>query len=136
MAWQRKSYACYYCADQRETWLVALAGNRQTNQVYSFSPFDTAMFLSAAPDQAALVTYGNLPLAFEETRGQAPLGVSYLSRTRTGMVFLRLGSVTLVLLGHKRQTFWCRIVLWDHCAPQKVRAIGNRVTVTFCNVQS
>jgi hypothetical protein len=33
----------------------------------------TAMFLSAAPDQGALVTYGNLPLAFEENRGQAPL---------------------------------------------------------------
>jgi hypothetical protein len=25
---------------------------------------------------------------------------------------------------------------FEACAPQKVRAIGNRVTVTFCNVQS
>ena len=34
-------------------------------------------------------------LAFEENRGQAPAGVSYLSRTGNGVVLLRPASVAL-----------------------------------------
>jgi len=61
-----------------------------------------AMLLHAAPDQELLPSYGKLPLAFEENRGQAPAGVSYLSRTRSGVVFLRPGSVALESDGGKR----------------------------------
>jgi hypothetical protein len=59
------------------------------------------MLLHAAPDQELLPSYGKLPLAFEENRGQAPAGVSYLSRTRSGVVFLRPGSVALESDGGK-----------------------------------
>ena len=55
----------------------------------------TAMFLHAATDQKLLPSYGKLPLAFEENRGQAPADVNYLSRTRSGVVLLRPGSVAL-----------------------------------------
>jgi hypothetical protein len=57
--------------------------------------FTTAMFLHAAPDQELRASYGKLPLAFEENHGQAPAGVSFLSRTRSGIVLLRPGSVAL-----------------------------------------
>ena len=54
-----------------------------------------ALFLHAAPDQRLQLSYGKLPLAFEENRGQAPAGVSYLSRTQGGVVLLRPGSIAL-----------------------------------------
>src|SRR5213594_1441122 len=54
-----------------------------------------AMFLHAAPRQELVPSYGKLPLAFEENRGQAPAGVSYLSRTQSGVVLLRPGSIAL-----------------------------------------
>jgi len=59
----------------------------------------TAMLLPAAA--AVEASYGKLPLAFEENRGQAPAGVSYLSRTRSGVVLLRPGSIALEADGGK-----------------------------------
>ena len=60
-----------------------------------------AAFLHAHPNQRLVPSYEKLPLAFEENRGQAPAGVSYVSRTRNGVVLLRPGSVALELDGGK-----------------------------------
>jgi hypothetical protein len=54
-----------------------------------------SLFPQSAPAQSLLPSYGNLPLAFEENRGHAPTGVNYISRSRSGVVLLRPGSVTL-----------------------------------------
>jgi hypothetical protein len=62
------------------------------------------MFSHAATDQGLQTSYGKLPLAFEENRGQAPAGVRYLCRTRGGVVFLRPGSVALESGESKRIT--------------------------------
>ncbi len=55
----------------------------------------TGLFLRAAPDPGFQPAYANLPLSFEENRGQAPAGVKYLSRTSGGVVLLRPGSFSL-----------------------------------------
>ncbi|HEY7388336.1 MAG TPA: SBBP repeat-containing protein, partial [Bryobacteraceae bacterium] len=52
-------------------------------------------FLLTAANPAISASYGKLPLSFEENRGQAPSGVSYLSRIERGAVYLRRGSVAL-----------------------------------------
>ena len=57
----------------------------------------TSVLLHAAPNEKVLSSYGKLPLAFEENRGQAPVGVSYLARTRSGVVLLRPESMALDL---------------------------------------
>jgi hypothetical protein len=55
----------------------------------------TGMFLPAAPDPSLQAAYARLPLSFEENRGQAPADVGYLSRTSSGVLFLRPGSFSL-----------------------------------------
>jgi Beta-propeller repeat len=55
----------------------------------------TGRLLRAAPDPAVQPVYAKLPLSFEENRGQAPADVSYLSRTRSGVLLLRPGSFSL-----------------------------------------
>jgi hypothetical protein len=57
--------------------------------------FATATLLPSAPNQSIQPSYGKLPLAFEENRGQAPAGVNYLSHTRSGLVMLRPGGIQL-----------------------------------------
>src|SRR3954447_4569538 len=55
-----------------------------------------AQMMQAAQDRsAAVVSYGELPLSFESNRGQAPSDAVYLSRTQSGVVLLRPGSVEL-----------------------------------------
>src|SRR3954463_5007031 len=54
-----------------------------------------ATFLNAAVDMHLASASGKLPLAFEENHGQAPAGVSFQSRTRSGVVWFRPGSVAL-----------------------------------------
>jgi hypothetical protein len=58
----------------------------------------TAMFLSAAPDQAALVTYGNLPLAFASHR---LFVVGFLG------VFASLGGIIIPISARsQKKTIW------------------------------
>jgi hypothetical protein len=52
-------------------------------------------YLCATGDPRIIPSYGRLPLNFEINRGQAPAGVIYLSRTRSGTVYLRPASVAL-----------------------------------------
>ena len=61
----------------------------------------TATFLPAALNPSFQPTYSKVPLAFEENRGQAPAGVSYLSHTRGGSVTLRPSRIQLEHQGGK-----------------------------------
>src|SRR5262249_4864132 len=54
-----------------------------------------AAVLNAASDMRLVSASGKLPLAFEENHGQAPAGVSFQSRTRSGVVWFWPGSVAL-----------------------------------------
>jgi hypothetical protein len=57
----------------------------------------TAMSSYAATERSVVALDSTLPLAFEENRGQAPAGVSYISRSRSGTVLLGPGSIGLKL---------------------------------------
>ena len=59
----------------------------------------TGLLLRAAPDSGPQPSYALLPLRFEENRGQAPAGVSYLAHTRSGVVLLRRGGMSLEMDG-------------------------------------
>jgi Beta-propeller repeat len=68
----------------------------------------TGMLLRAAPDPGFQPSYAKLPLSFEENLGQAPDDVRYLSRTGSGVVLLRPGSLSLEVGGS--QTISVRFV--------------------------
>ena len=61
----------------------------------------TAIFVRAASRQDLPPNNSKLPLAFEENRGQAPSGVRYLVRTRSGVILFRPGIVALEVDGGK-----------------------------------
>ena len=61
----------------------------------------TAILVPAALNPNFQPTYSKMPLAFEQNRGQAPAGVSYLSHTRSGLVTLRPSRIQLEHQGGK-----------------------------------
>ena len=77
---------------------------KRTMRIIPAALLAAAVLSRAAPNQELLSSYGKLPLAFEENRGQAQAGVSYLSRTRNGVVLLRPGGVALQSMDGKTTT--------------------------------